>query len=101
VDAERRLESVDCLPRRQRSAARTAAEIAWGDASLAEWRAGEAFTQAEQDRLIRQQWLADNAVPLDRYRQLAGDIDQARHNQEALALADPASHHLDLLGPRR
>ena len=97
--AEEHLDNLDRLPGRQRAAARPAAERVWGDASAAEWRAQEAFNRAEQDRAFRQQWLTERAEPLAAYQQLGPQITAGRRALETAALADPAAHHLELLGP--
>jgi conjugative relaxase-like TrwC/TraI family protein len=98
-DAQRLLDTVDRLPRRQRAAARAAAELDLGDASARQWRAGETLAVDNDTRVVWEHWLADNTAPLARYHQLSGDIDQRRQALEAAALADPAPHHLVGLGP--
>ncbi|MGH9124260.1 MAG: hypothetical protein ACRDZ8_05975, partial [Acidimicrobiales bacterium] len=84
---------------RQRAAAQAAARHAWGDASWAEYRAGETYREAERDKAVRDRWLADNAIPLTRHRQLSRQADQARAALQAAAVADPAEHHVAALGP--
>ena len=97
--AQERLDQVGHLPRRQRAAFRATAEQALGDACAREMRAVEAFHVAEGDRVIWEHWLAENSHPLARYRQLGVEIDRRRQALEAVALADSAGYHLDLLGP--
>jgi len=79
--------------------ARAAAEQALGDACAREMRAVETFHVAEGDRIIWEHWLAEKQQPLARYRQPGVEIDKRRQALKAVALADPAGYHLNVLGP--
>ncbi|HEX3426388.1 MAG TPA: ATP-binding domain-containing protein, partial [Acidimicrobiales bacterium] len=99
VDAQQRLDTIGDLPRRQRPHAQAVAQQDLAAATALEQRfAGEVAAQ-QQLREEWDRWIEANGPIIDRYQQL-GTLIAGRHHALGLAaLADPAPHHIEALGP--
>jgi hypothetical protein len=97
--AERRLENVGSVPRRQGAAAKAVLEREWSAACHRDWKAQETLHGEQANRVVWDGWLKLNAGPMARYRELGDQIRGRTHTNETAALADPADYHLEALGP--